>query len=69
MTRTFLKEKKFRLKKKRFWSETEVLTNSSSAKGDSAANRIHPEIHYLPQKGKNQGIRGNHRETRVYTRL
>ena len=56
MTRTFLKEK-IRLKKKCFWSETEVLTDSGSAKGDSATNRIHPAIQYLPQKGKNQGIR------------
>ena len=56
MTRTFLKEK-IQAKRKRFQLETEVLTDSGSAKGDSAANRIHPAIHYLPQKGKNQGIR------------
>ena len=56
MTRTFLKEK-IQAKKTCFWSETEVLTDSGSAKGDSAAYRIHPAIHYLPQKGKNQGIR------------
>ena len=55
MTRTFLKEKI--QAKKRFWSETEVLIDSGSAKGDSAANKIHPAIHYLPQKVKNQGIR------------
>ena len=51
MTRTFLK-KKFGLKK-RFWSKIEVITDSGSAKGDSATNNIHPAIHYLPQKGKN----------------
>ena len=56
MTRTFLKEK-IQAKKKHFWSETEVLTDLGSAKGDSAANKIHLEIHYLPQKVKNQGIR------------
>ena len=56
MTRTFLKEK-IQAKKKRFWSDTKVLIDSGSAKGDSAANRIHPAIHYLLQKGKNQGIR------------
>ena len=56
MTRTFLKEKN-QAKKKRFWSETEVLTDSGSAKGDSATNKIHLAIHYLPQKGKNRGIR------------
>ena len=55
MTRTFLKEK-ISLKK-RFWSNTEVLTDSGSAKGDSATNSIHPAIHNLPQKGKNQSIR------------
>ena len=55
MTRTFLKEK-IQAKKKCFQSETEVLTDSGSAKGDLTANRIHPAIHYLPQKGKNQGI-------------
>ena len=55
MTRTFLK-KKFRLKK-HFWSETEVQTNSGSAKGDSATNKIHPATIYLPQKDKIKGIR------------
>ena len=55
MTRTFLKEKI--QAKKRFWSETEVLIDSGSAKGDSATNSIHPAIHNLPQKGKNQSIR------------
>ena len=55
MTRTFLKKKKISLKKC-FWSETEVLTDLGSAKGDSAANSIHRAIQYLPQKGKNQGI-------------
>ena len=56
MTRTFLKEK-IQAKKKRFWSEIEVLTDSGSAKGDSATNKIHPAIYYLPQKGKNKGKR------------
>ena len=56
MTRTFLK-KKIQAKKKRFWSNTEAITDSGSAKGDSATIRTHPAIHYLPQKGKNQGIR------------
>ena len=50
MTRTFLK-------KKCFWSKTEGITNSGIAKGDSVTNNIHLAIHYLPQKGKNQGIR------------
>ena len=54
MTRTFRK-KKIRLKKKRFWSKTEALTDSGSAKGDSATNSIHPAIHNLPQKGKKLG--------------
>ena len=53
MTRTFLKNK-IRLKK-HFWSETKVLTDLGSAKGDSATNNIHPAIHYLPQKGKKPG--------------
>ena len=34
-----------------------IKTGSGSAKGDSATIRTHPAIHYLPQKGKNQGIR------------
>ena len=55
MTRTFLKEKI--QANKRLWSNIEVLTDSGSAKEDSATNRIRPVIHYLPQKGKNQGIR------------
>ena len=56
MTRTFLKERKIYPKKKRFWSETEVKTDSSSAKGDSANIRIHPTTNYLHQKGKIKGI-------------
>ena len=55
MKRTFLKKTK-QAKKKRFWSKTEVLTDSGSAKGDSATHRIHLAIHFLPQKGKNQSI-------------
>ena len=55
MTRTILK-KKFILKKC-FWSETEVKTNSGSAKGDSVNIKIHPATNYLPQKGKINGIR------------
>ena len=41
MTRTLLKKKKFSLKK-RFWSETEVKTDSGSAKGDLANIKLHP---------------------------
>ena len=77
MTRTFLK--KNQAKKKRFWSETEVKTESGSAKGDSATNNIHPATNNLPQKEKTRVyatfrskpacIRGNHRGNRMYMGL
>ena len=56
MTRTFLK-KKFTLKNKCLWLETEVYTDSSSIKGDSAIIKIHPATIHLPIEGKTKGIR------------
>ena len=47
MTRTFLKQKKFTLKK-HLWSETEVYTDSGSVKGDLAIIKIHPAIINIP---------------------